>query len=152
MSHVVEVDQSGRVEETNRDTVLAFSNGTQYSVLIPARVKRDCLRALRLQGFKGNRFSLQVFTIGLFYLLKNHIKLVDRIMIDREYPGHEGRIKDNLINCLYRAGIVIDSNKIHFTYIGDHPPVHVLALSVFRKKIKPNVILTTEDIMKVFKP
>jgi hypothetical protein len=151
MSHVVEVDQSGRIEETNRDTVLAFSDGIQFSVLIPSRVKQDCLRALRLQGIKGNLFYIQFFAIGLFYLLRGHIEKIDRVTIDREYLGHEGQIKDYLINCLFRSGLMIDSYKIEFSHIGEHPPVHTLAISTFRKAEKPNLVLSSQDIMKMFK-
>jgi hypothetical protein len=35
----IEVDQSGKIEQTHRDTALAFSNEISYAVLIPARVK-----------------------------------------------------------------------------------------------------------------
>lgn len=36
----IEIDQSGKIEDTRKDTVLAFSNGKNYSILIPAEVKR----------------------------------------------------------------------------------------------------------------
>jgi hypothetical protein len=152
MTHVVEVDQSGKVEDTKLDTVLAFSDGIQFTVLIPATVKRDCLRALRVQGITANLFYIQLFAIGLFYLLRNHTESIDRVMIDREYPGHEGQIKDYLVNCLFRVGIPIDTYKIHFGSIGEHPPVHVLALSTLRGKEKPNLILSVKDLMGMFRP
>ncbi len=44
--HVVDVDQSGKFENTKHDTVVAFSNGIDFSVIIPATVKRDCITAL----------------------------------------------------------------------------------------------------------
>jgi hypothetical protein len=144
--------KSGKVEDTRQDTVLAFSDGIQFSVLIPATVKRDCLRALRVRGIVGNLFYLQSFAIGLFYLLRNHIENIDRVPIDREYPGHEGQIKDYLVNCLFRAGIPVDTYKVQFGSIGEHPPVHVLALSTLRGKEKPNLILNIKDIVGMFRP
>ena len=35
MTHVVEVDQSGKVEDTRLDTIVAFANGITFSVRIP---------------------------------------------------------------------------------------------------------------------
>lgn len=45
----VEVDQSGKIGDTKVPTVLAFSNGRSFAVLIPAIVKRECLKRLRGQ-------------------------------------------------------------------------------------------------------
>ena len=42
----IEVDQNGKIEQTHADTILAFSNGAQYSIRIPASVKRLVLGAL----------------------------------------------------------------------------------------------------------
>jgi len=36
----IEIDQSGKIEETNVDTVIALSNGVKFSVRIHRRTKR----------------------------------------------------------------------------------------------------------------
>ena len=41
------VDQSIKIGDTQSPTVLALSNDIQPAILIPASVKRDCIRALR---------------------------------------------------------------------------------------------------------
>jgi hypothetical protein len=92
MKHIVEVDQSGKVEDTKEDTVLALANGKQFSVLIPAPVKRACIQALRLQGRPASTFYLQLYTIALYFLLREHIEELSRVMIDNEYMGQEVRI------------------------------------------------------------
>jgi hypothetical protein len=51
----VEVDQSGRVESTDVDTVLAFSNGITASILIPAVEKREYLKRMRQRGLRRVR-------------------------------------------------------------------------------------------------
>jgi hypothetical protein len=48
----IEVDQSGKIEDTRVDTVIAFSNGLSGTILIPAVVKRVCIRALRKQDWR----------------------------------------------------------------------------------------------------
>ena len=32
----IQVDQSNKIENTNKDTILAFSNGDEFSISIPA--------------------------------------------------------------------------------------------------------------------
>ncbi|MBD3279668.1 MAG: hypothetical protein GF390_03080 [Candidatus Pacebacteria bacterium] len=39
----LEIDQSGKVEYTSHDTVLAFSNGKQGSIFLPAKDKKILL-------------------------------------------------------------------------------------------------------------
>jgi len=43
----VEIDQSGKMNNLARDTVLAFSNDVQHAIRIPAAVKRSMVRYLR---------------------------------------------------------------------------------------------------------
>ncbi len=64
MSHVVEVDLSGRIEVTKDDTALAFANGLKASILIPATVKRECIQVLRRRGITGATLYNQFFAIG----------------------------------------------------------------------------------------
>jgi hypothetical protein len=151
MPHVVDVDQSGRVEFTGEDTVLAFSNGIQFAVLIPSVVKRECVKALRDRGFGGTTFYPQFFTVGLYYLLKDHLKELARITIDLEYFGKDEQIKEHLINLLRRANYEVDPEVIQFGQIGKHSDAHRLAIAALRKKIQPNLVLTREEILGQFK-
>jgi hypothetical protein len=52
---IVQVDQSIKVEQTHKDTVVAFSDGIRYAILIPARVKREAIQRLRRSGRRGPR-------------------------------------------------------------------------------------------------
>lgn len=36
---IIEIDQSGKIEDTSKDTVLALSNGIQFSILISRKIK-----------------------------------------------------------------------------------------------------------------
>ena len=151
MAHFVEVDQSGKVEETSQDTVLAFSNGITFTVLIPATVKRNCIRALRLQGTPAKLFYFRLFAVGLFFLLKGHIEKIDQVYIDKEYMGNEGRIKDHLVNLLLRAGYAVEYHQIQFKLVGKHSAAHRLGIATLRKEKKPNLILETKDILGQFR-
>ena len=66
----VEVDQSGKIGKTNEDTVLAFSNGMAYSVLISRQTKQQCVKELRRRGMSPQATYLRLFAVGLYFLLR----------------------------------------------------------------------------------
>jgi hypothetical protein len=151
MSHVVEVDQSGRIEFTKEDTVLAFANGMKYSILIPATVKRDCVLTLRRLGFAGPNFYLQLFAVGLFLLLKDHIGNISHAILDYEFLGREPEIKRYLSNYLRRAGHTITADQIQFLHIGKHSQAHLLAIATLRRQEKPNRVITLKEMLGEFR-
>src|SRR6187431_1685468 len=104
MAYTVEVDQSGKIEDTSRDTALALTNGIRFSILVPSKVKRECLIALRSNGLSGQRLYLQLFATALFFMLRDYINELLVTTVDIEYVGREDHIKQHLYNLLYRAG------------------------------------------------
>lgn len=149
--HVVEVDQSGKFGDTKVDTVLAFSNSIQFSVLVPSTIKRDCIKLLRKRVKTGKTLYTQLFAVSLFFLLKNYIERMEDITIDIEYPGQDAFIKDHLMNILQRAGYKVRRQQISFGLIGKHSEAHTLALATWRRQKIPNLVVTLEDIVGQFK-
>ena len=143
----IEVDQSIKVEYTSQDTILAFANGESYAIRIPAKVKKSCLTYLRQQKVGPPRRQIRIFTAGLFFLLKNHINHVTAVTIDREYMGHDHRIKDSLLNRFRRAGYQVSPHKIQFGHIGKQSSAHVVAIETYRKKRKPDYTVTEEEML-----
>ncbi len=133
----IEIDQSGRIEETNRDTVIAFSNGEQFSVRIPARVKRQLLDVFRQRG-RPKVFKYKVFALGVVLLLhKSKISPKNlSLIIDHEYPGHENSIKD-IIWSKFGSEVEVD-----FKSIGKNSPAHEIAYYTYKKEQKENIKLT----------
>jgi hypothetical protein len=150
MEYSVDIDQSFKFENTKDDTSLAFANGKLYSILIPASVKRACIKILREKGISGKKMYTKLFAISLYFLLKEHILKLGQITIDREYPGKEGQIKDHLINLLNRHGVTVQKEQIHFGLVGKQSGAHIAALATFRKKRKPNLIVTVEQLLGEF--
>jgi hypothetical protein len=149
--YVVEVDQSGKFEHTNHDTVLAFSNGIRFAILIPAQVKRDCITTLRAQGLSGPTLFTRLFATGLYFLLRDYIEHMSTVVIDIEYQGREGQIKQHLLHLLHRGGYAAQNEQIGFGLVGKKSQAHVAALSVFRGNVQPDLILTLRDLLGEFK-
>lgn len=150
MAHVVEIDQSFKFENTQKDTIIAFANGITYSICIPASVKRECIRELRIKGFYGPKMYIKIFAICLFLLLKKKISKINHIIIDKEYTGREGQIKDSLINLFRRAEYTISYDQIIFNLVGKKSNAHITALKTLRKERKPDQIITVKDILEEF--
>jgi hypothetical protein len=143
----VEIDQSGRFEYTQQDTVLAFANGLSHSILISARTKRACIEKMRTKGIKPPRLQALLFSTALFLMLRNHSRQISLITIDREYYGNERVIKGHLVNLFERAGTPIDPDIIRFDLIGRRSPAHQVAIETFRGKRKPNRVVSDAELL-----
>jgi hypothetical protein len=142
-----QIDQSGKIEQTNKDTVIAYSNNHQYAIIIHRRVKRKIQEVFRLHGFTS-LFIYYLFSVGIYYLIE-HIARVSDITIDTEYPNKDKIIRGFLNGFLEKNKKPI--HNIHFARIGNRPKAHYAAKDVFDKKIKPDKILMLKDIIKALK-
>jgi len=133
-----EVDQSGRIEES-KGTVLAFSDEISYAILIPAKVKRDCLGILRSQRVK--RIHLQIFCAGIFLLIERHLGKIESITIDEEYTGKERDIKRLLLQHIRNAGVDFPKGSILFMNIRRKSEAHKKAIGVYRGKNQPDRVI-----------
>jgi len=127
----VEVDQSGKVEDTRVDTVLTFSNRASGSILIPAEVKRECVEFVRDDRHKTKTLYLRIFCAGLFLLLESKLPKIDQIIIDVEYLGREHDIKALLLRLIWKVYPTFDPDNIQFASVGKDSPAHVKGYSVF---------------------
>jgi hypothetical protein len=151
MLHIVQVDQSGKVEDTKEDTVLALSNGITYTILIPAIVKRECLTTLRRIGYSGQTLYNLLFSTTLFLLLKDQIQNLSYIHIDDEYLGQSAVIKEHLLHLLRKYSLQIESDRVQINHIGEHNPADEIARQTLRKKLKPDKKVAAESILREFK-
>lgn len=140
----VEIDQSGKMEDLARDTVLAFSNGVQRAIRIPAAVKRNVVRYLRQKDKSKTRAAVLLFSAALFLLLREALEHIDQIVIDVEYEGYEDEIKGWLLSRIYRVDPGFDKTRVKFQRVGKKSPAHRLALAVFRDQKPPDRVVTEQ--------
>lgn len=144
----IEVDQSGKIEQLNMDTVIAFSNKNQYSILIPKETKQELFKI-----YKGKLKDLRyrLFCIGVYYCLKDYIKEKELITICFEYWGKENLIKSFLLDYFRKESTVLDPKIIRFGKIGKQSNAHAVAIDVYRGNRKSNKTLTLEELEKWLK-
>ena len=141
----IQIDQSGKVENTSANTVIAFSGKKPKSILIDRREKRILREVFRKRG-KGHVFIFKTFAILIFFLIKDDLSDIQHITIDLEYPGKDPLIKDYLLREI-RKHRSFDRRDIVFLKIGRKAKAHELAINVYRGHIKPDIIVANKEIL-----
>lgn len=142
-----QVDQSGKIEDTAKDTIIAYANTTQYAVKLPRRLKRKIQEIFRLHGFTS-LFVYYLFSVGVFYLLSN-LEKTSEVVIDLEYPGKDQIMNAWISEFLEKNGI--PAHHITFARIGSRPRAHYAAKDVFDRKKLSDRVLNLEDIIQALK-
>ena len=73
MAHIVEIDQSGRVEKSGA-TIIAFANNTQYAIRIPSRTARAGLAALQAKRTSANLRKPLLWAACVYLLLEGSVE------------------------------------------------------------------------------
>lgn len=144
----IEVDQSGKIEQLNKDTYVAFSNHEQYCIKLSKNVKQDIVYNYRT---KVRQIIQKLFAICIFYCLKDYLNKKELITIDLEYHGREAFIKRELVGYIKNTYSNFDKNIIRFDLITKDSKAHKLALRTFREEEKPNRILTKNEVLEWLK-
>lgn len=139
-----QIDQSGKIENTNVKTVLAVCNHIVHTVVIPAKVKRQFQEICRRSGLT-RLYVYILFSFGVCALL-SQLKNVPMVTIDTEYPG-----KEKLIDRIIKALFVNSNIDIKFARIGNKPRVHYAAHDVYAGKKKANKIISLKEILSKMK-
>lgn len=145
----IEIDQSGKIEQTNIITVAGYSNGVSDTISISSTEK------IRLQKWyhkSGNPklFVINTFCALIYLLLKQLLHKQQDLFIDKEYPGYEKYIKNQIINFAQKDGISVDIHYIHFTTIGRGSNAHKVAVIAHRQKNADKKI-TAKEIIELIK-
>jgi len=139
------IDQSGKVEYTSHDTVVACSNGKKSAIAIKAKDKREIQKIFRQAG-KGSVFVYRLFSALIFLLIKDFS--FKELIIDTEYPGKSDLIKNYLIGHFRKHGREVSPTSISFRQIGKNCKAHWHGYYVFKGKRKAEKIITVKEILQ----
>lgn len=145
----IEIDQSGKIENTNIDTVVAYANHEQRSILLSASEKRRIQRLYRDAG-KPHIFVYRTFALLIFLLMRDRISQMQGVVIDDEYPGWYFLIKNFLLQQIRTVVPNFDKRLITFQCIGKHSSAHRKAYVTFTKKEAPDMVARYDDLARFF--
>ena len=148
MRHHVEVDQSVKIEQTQGDTVLAFSDDIEWAILVTAEVKRACQQELRAKGVKPGMIALRMFAAGLLLLLESRMEGIGSVTIDTEYEGKEGEIKGLLLRVILKWAPAFPKEAIIFRRIGRQSRAHIMAWEIHRGQRQADRRVTLRELLQ----
>lgn len=141
---VVEIDQSGRVEDLTMNTTVAYSNGHHKVVFVSAGTKRTVIQVLKSNFFISEDFAPFFFSLLVFLLLKD--EKLSSVLIDEEYTGKANFIAETIQ--VFFKNIGISCPQIKFVRIGKHSNAHALALKAHRIKGRGVIKISLNEILK----
>jgi hypothetical protein len=131
---IIEIDQSGKVEQLDTDTVVAYANDDVSGVVyIKAGTKRKIITYLRRTLIPQNDLYPIFFAILVFILIYK-FKSDISVKIDEEYTGKERIILETLEKLRKRKSKW--RGNILFGQIGKHSLAHTAAWRVHNMKQK----------------
>lgn len=141
IKYIYQIDQSGKIEDTAKKTVLAAANGSAIAVILPGKDKRKLQESFRLRG-KPQLFIDSVFTVLLYLLIKIIKPKLSIIEVDIEYPGHTEIIEHML------EQLTLDI-RLRWTLVGKTSKAHDIAYKVFRKKLRVGKVVKFSEVEKL---
>ena len=143
----VEVDQSCKVEETG-DTVLAFSDGLDYVIIIPDKVKKAAFRLLQVERRKTRKVAtIWLFAVCLYLLLRDYLGVIEHVTIDVEYAGRDSDIKGILLMLIHYEYPAFTKDRISFALVGKKSRAHAKAWTVHKDKSKADKKITRAELL-----
>ncbi len=140
-----QIDQSGKIEQTNKDTIVALANGAFLTVKITSIEKRKLIKSLSLLKRPHKTYIIEILSVLIYVALRD--SKIQNVTIDTEYLGHNGSIKEKLIQLFKKTKSIYPN--INFGFIGKHSNAHIHAIETFRGNKKATIILKAETILKI---
>lgn len=140
-----QIDQSGKIEQTERNTVIACTNERQFTVLLKKGEKRKLQKLFRAADMQ-KLFPYLTFST-LIAILLHKLSPKHKVIIDREYMGHEGFIEERIE--VYMAQLGSKVPPFSFGHVGKLSKAHQLGYIVATGKEKADLSLTASEVLKI---
>lgn len=137
----IEIDQSGKIEQTNLDTVIALTNDIQYTILFKKKEKRVVEKEFRRLNL--HKLHSQVTFAILIAVIIKKSKVKKSVLIDTEYMGYNEYIRQ-FVNDIIGKGCPL----IKFGFVGKESKSDILASRVANKKTKPSYSIISSEVIK----
>ena len=142
----VEINQSNKIEQTNKDTILGLSNDVSFTILIKRKIKRKLQEEFRKQG-KPRLFVYRTFIAGVVLMFKfAKLKNLSQVVIDEEYYGKDRMLKSMFLEMWSRFFKEIP--EVSFEKIGKKSKVHNVCY-IAMKNAKADRVVGFEELRRL---
>jgi len=143
----VEINQSNKIEQTNKDTIIGLANKKTFTILISRKIKRKLQEEFRKQG-KPKLFVYRTFIAGVVLLLKYaKLKNLSQVMIDEEYFGKDKMLKSMFLEMGSR--LFAEVPGVVFGKIGKRAKVHSVCYLTMKGKDEADRVIRFEEIKRL---
>lgn len=140
-----QIDQSGKIEQTSKATIVTLANGYIKTVKISGVEKRKLIKAMIQLDYPSLNYMHKMFAALVFILLKD-VK-IGEVIIDKEYPNHEADIKNMLLNYFKKLGL--KPPEVSFGLVGKKVKAHIFGIETYRGKRKPNITVSSQQLLGI---
>ena len=138
----IEVNQSNKIEQTSKDTIIGLANEKSFTILINRKIKRKLQEGFRRQG-KPRLFSYRTFVGGIILAFKYAKIKPSEVVIDEEYPGKEKMLHSMFLEMWGR--IFGKAPEVSFERIGKKSKVHGVCYKAM-KSGKADKVISFEEL------
>ncbi|MEK7500182.1 MAG: hypothetical protein AAB649_06270 [Patescibacteria group bacterium] len=143
----IEIDQSVKIEQLSRDTIIALSNDIEFTVTISSKIKRKLQQEFRTLG-KQKLFRYRTFMAGVVLLVHYApLKNIPSVTLDREYAGHEKILRSMFFEMWTRYHSELPMFEIK--EIGKRSRAHDVGYRTLKGKKKVDRKLTYTEVRKL---
>ena len=143
----VEINQSNKIEQTSKDTIIGVVDDKTFTILIRAKIKRKLQEEFRKQG-KPRLFVYRTFIGSVVLALKSaQFKNLSKVVIDEEYYGKDKMLKSMFLEMWGRFFTKIP--EISFEKIGRKSKVHNLCYLTMKGKYELDKVIKFEEIKRL---
>src|SRR3989338_6440744 len=154
------IDQSPRIENWTKSSVIAFANGQEKAIILPATLKRECLDILHDRGATEGAAKWMILAAGIVVLIRYHLTQINSVVIDLEFDRRTMyQIREWLYGKLiyeWRQQKVSPRfilRDISFDSVGRKHRAHQLAYGLYtgRTKSRQDLRVKSREILSLFK-
>lgn len=139
----IEIDQSGKVEETARRTAIGDSLG---NVVVMSAADKKAIQALYRSIGQPRSFVIQLFSLLVTFVIARSVSETHTYTIDPEYPGKEEEILTWISYFAHKLSLPFVPDHVVFHRVGKSSLAHGVAHKAFKKKQTPATVSALEAI------
>jgi hypothetical protein len=142
----IEIDQSGKIEATAQDTVLAYGGAGMGTIRVTGKTKRRMQEKYREVG-QPRSFVIDIFVVLIYLLIKEDLHRISEVVIDREYPGKEPLISALLSKVLIAKNVTV-LPMVRHAQLGKSSEAHHIAIRTFKSQQPAGRTVIFEELLK----
>lgn len=143
----IEIDQSGKVEATSMNIVVADLLGN--SILIRSKDKRE-IQAIYREIGKPRIYVFELFSLLVASIIKHTFAKQNQYIIDIEYFSKNDYLRSLILKYLGRFKVKAEPDQINFARIGKKSNAHTYAYKRLRgRKPLEGKTLNIDQILRI---